>query len=305
MRTPALVLSALCVLTACSSSSGTGSASQTNYTVSVGPIPLQPSEETTVCVVIPLGNEEDLVVDSFDLALAPGSHHLIAYATTADPTSQPYSCSPFVGVFVGQDTPLVFANEPNVNWTFPAGIRQEIPAHSNIKLEAHYLNATTHSLQGHGTATFHGVPKSQAGTYQPTDFFIWGTSQFTIPANATYTTPKFFQKGIAGTHMYGITTHEHRLGTGVQVWESAQEGQLGTQLADDKDWANPSWRQLSPQIDFDGTNGITLQCSWTNTTDQSVTFGESALNEMCLVGGYYYPASGISLCLDGRCTIRN
>jgi hypothetical protein len=304
MRTPALLLSALCVLSACSSSSGSGSSAESSYPVSVGPIPLQPSEETTVCVVVPLDNPEDLVVDSFDLTLSPGSHHLLVYATTADVTSQPYPCSPFTGVFVGDDKPLVFANKPNVNWTFPAGIRQEIPAHSNIKLEAHYINATSQELQGHGTAVFHGMPKSQAPAYQPTDFFVWTTAQFNIPADAPYTSPQYFQKGIAGTHMYGITTHQHRLGTGVQVWESAEQGKLGTQLADDRDWANPSWRQISPQVDFDGTNGLTFQCSWTNTTDEAVTFGESALNEMCVVAGYYYPANGVDLCMDGRCTLR-
>jgi hypothetical protein len=31
---------------------------------------------------------------------------------------------------------------------------------------------------------------------------------------------------------------------------------------------------------------------------------ESALDEMCFVGGYYYPSQGFQLCLDGQCQLR-
>ena len=79
---------------------------------------------------------------------------------------------------------------------------------------------------------------------------------------------------------------------------------LTDQLADDMDWSTPSWSLIAPQFDFDGTNGLTYQCSWTNTTDEVVSFGESALDEMCFVGGYYYPSQGMNLCLDGQCRNR-
>lgn len=49
---------------------------------------------------------------------------------------------------------------------------------------------------------------------------------------------------------------------------------------------------LDPEIVFDGTNGIAYQCEWNNTTNQLVTFGESALQEMCFMWMYYYPSHG-------------
>jgi hypothetical protein len=113
-----------------------------------------------------------------------------------------------------------------------------------------------------------------------------------------------FQPGIAGTHFLSITTHEHRLGTRVQVWSSAAAGDMGPKLADDGDWANPAWKMLDPPIDFNGNNGISFQCDWRNTTDQMVPFGESALQEMCFVIGYYYPATKVDVCIDGSCKSR-
>jgi hypothetical protein len=57
-------------------------------------------------------------------------------------------------------------------------------------------------------------------------------------------------------------------------------------------------------VTFDGTSGLTYQCDWDNSTTQTVSSGESALQEMCFVGGYYYPAKGFEFCLDGLCAFR-
>jgi hypothetical protein len=92
----------------------------------------------------------------------------------------------------------------------------------------------------------------------------------------------------------------------MQIWSSAAPGDTSLQLADDTDWANPSWRMLDTPIAFDGNGGLSFQCDWSNTTDKAVTFGESALNEMCFIIGYYYPSNGrVDVCLDGNCLYRN
>jgi hypothetical protein len=113
-----------------------------------------------------------------------------------------------------------------------------------------------------------------------------------------------FQAGPAGAHYFLASTHQHRLGTGIQIWESAKQGDMSNQIVYDHDWANPSWKLLAPEYVFDGTNGLTYQCDWDNTTDQTVTFGESALDEMCFVGGYYYPSKGFQFCMNGHCGYR-
>ncbi len=279
--------------------------SPNDQTVSIGPIPVAAGEEKTVCVVVPFGNSEDVVVNSIDVSLAPGSHHLILYETTVAPTSTPYPCAPFTGIAFGTDTPLVLAGKEQVHWDFPKGVGQDVPAKTYVKVEAHYINASAAAIMGHGEVTFHTTPKAKSGNYQPASFTFWGTTRIDIPPNATYSTGQLFQSGIAGTHLVSVTTHQHRLGSGVQAWKSDGPGQVGAQIAKDMDWSNPSWNLLAPQYDFNGTNGLTYQCDWTNTTSQTVTFGESALDEMCFVGGYYYPGSKLDLCINGNCKNRN
>jgi hypothetical protein len=298
-----LPLLGLVALLACSSSSGS-TAGSSDLQTGIGPIPLAAGQEETVCIVKPLGNAEDLLLTGFDMNLAPGSHHLIAYRTDAGEVDTPYACAPFTGVAIGKDVPLAFANADTVSFAFPAGVGIELPAQSMVKIEAHYINATAKALEGKGTVTLHATPKASAGTFQVADFMAFGTFNINIPPNSSMSTGPVFQAAEAGLHMNLITTHEHRLGTRAQVWASSKAGDLSTKIADDKDWASPAWTKLSPQVDFDGTNGLTFQCDWTNTTDKTITFGESALDEMCIVAGYYYPSKGVYGCFDGHCEFR-
>jgi hypothetical protein len=270
----------------------------------IGPIDVPAGVETTQCIVVPLGNTEDVVMNGYTITLSEGSHHLIVYLTSAAEQDDPINCIPFAGIAEGTDLPLVFGNKRSVTWAFPTGIAVGIPANQMIRIEGHYINTTANDLQGTGNVTFSTVPASTAPPFQPAGFDFFGTTKISIPPNSTYTTGPIFQQALAGTHLISVTTHQHRLGTGAAMWASAQAGDLSDQITDDLDWSNPSWRLISPQYDFNGTNGLTFQCNWTNTTDETVGFGESALDEMCFVGGYYYPSQGLDLCVDGQCQLR-
>ncbi len=266
---------------------------------SIGPIDVPAGVEKTVCIIKNLGNADDLVVSSISASLAAGSHHMIVYKSTETQENlTPTPCAPFTGLLTGTE-PIVIVNRLNLTFDFPAGVAFEIPPNQMLRIEAHYINATAADLQGQGTVTFQGTPKASAPAFQQADFLFWGTGAIDIPPQSTFTTGPVFQNGIAGTHMISITTHQHELGTGIQAWSSSTAGDMSDSIVDDTDWTNPSWRLLPSVIDFDGTNGLTFQCNWDNTTNQTVTFGESALDEMCFVGGFYYPSHGFDLCVDG------
>jgi hypothetical protein len=297
-----LVPASLFALTACGGHASSASPAG-GLQATIGPIDVPAGVETTQCIVVPLGNTEDVVMNGYSINLSQGSHHLIVYMTTDAEQDDPINCSPFTGLALGTDVPIVFANEKQESWSFPPGIAMDIPANQMIKIEGHYINTTADDLQGTGTVTFDTAPKATAPAFQPASFDFFGTAKINIPPNASFSTGPLFQAGLAGTHLVSVTTHQHRLGTRAQVWVG-DPGVMTDSIADDKDWSTPSWSLIAPQYDFDGTNGLTFQCDWTNTTDQTVTFGESALDEMCFVGGYYYPSQGMYLCLDGQCELR-
>ncbi|HEY2512631.1 MAG TPA: hypothetical protein VGI39_17310 [Polyangiaceae bacterium] len=276
-------------------------AGPTAASTGIGPIPVAASEEKTVCIIKNLGNAEDLVATSFVTDLAPGSHHLIVYRSTATAEQlTPTACSPFQGILQG-DVPLVIVTREHLEYDLPKGVGVPLAPNQMLKIEAHYINATATAIQGQGTVAIHGQTAAATGPYQAADVGLWGTTQISVPARGTFTTPTNFQAGAAGMNIFALTTHEHHLGTEVKVWSSAAKGDTADQVADDKDWGSPLLEQFNPPLAQDGTKGLSYQCSWSNTTDQAVSFGESALNEMCFVIFYYYPSHGTDLCLDGSC----
>jgi hypothetical protein len=42
---------------------------------------------------------------------------------------------------------------------------------------------------------------------------------------------------------------------------------------------------------------VHFECTWRNTRDQTVAFGDSSLDEMCFVGLFRYPAGGLAACI--------
>ena len=267
----------------------------------IGPIPVAASQETTVCIIKRLDNAEALLATSFVSNLAPGSHHLIVYRSdeTVEQTT-PVACNPFQGILSG-DVPLVIVTEAHLEYDLPSGVGIQLAQTQMVKIEAHYINTTATALEGSGTVTITGTPLAEAGSYQEANVGLWGTTQISIPALSSFSTPVNFQAGVAGTKVFALTTHEHQLGTEAQVWSSASAGDVSDQVADDKNWAAPALETFNPAIAMTGTNGLSYKCSWTNPGTTAVSFGESALDEMCFVILYYYPSFGTDLCLDGSC----
>src|SRR5688572_8082239 len=69
------------------------------YSVTFGPVTVQPGQENTQCIQARLSNDAPIKVHQMHNILGPGSHHLIVYKddmTTAEQTT-PFNCQPFTG----------------------------------------------------------------------------------------------------------------------------------------------------------------------------------------------------------------
>jgi hypothetical protein len=274
--------------------SGTVAGTQ-SLTASIGPIPLSPAEETTVCITLRLSNTVPVYIPRMTVTLAPGSHHLVVYrsmATTENLTPTP--CTAFQGILQGQAVPLMITEKLSDELTFPEGVALKIEANQMIELEAHYINTGSTMLQGKGSVEFETVPVTTQNVIE-SDLAFWGTTKIILPPGSQTVGP-LFAAGIAGTHGFALTTHQHRLGTDFKIWYASSATDTSQPpVADTTDWANPPLYRLSPELDFDGTKGLAYQCTWNNTSGGIITFGESALQEMCFLWMYYYPSHGFDM----------
>src|SRR5262249_41134583 len=154
--------------------------------------------------------------------LAPVSHHLIVYRSNAtEEQLTPTPCRPFEQIVLGTEVPLFIATKAHTEYVLPAGGGIDMDQQQMVKIEGHCLNARAAAAQGSAKIAIKGNPVMPAGTYAAADVAVWGTTRINVPAQKTFQTPVVFQKGIAGTKAFALTSHEHRLGTRAQVWASA------------------------------------------------------------------------------------
>jgi len=281
----------------------------TTYTTGEGPIALMPGEEQTNCITIHLGNTEAGYVRRVVADLDPGSHHMIVYKssdTTESPT--PTKCYGLEGILEGQH-PFFIAQQAHAELDWPNDengnpVGFEIEANQMVHIEFHTINTTQSPLMVTGKAEIDTIPLDTPNIVK-SDLAFWGTKNIDIPPNGSFDTGVQYQYGIPGTKSFAVTTHQHHLGTQMQVWYASSETDTSDRIANGLSWSDPPLNLLVPPIDFpaDGTKLLTYDCHWENPTTNEVKFGESFNDEMCFVWHYYYPSQGFQACIDHVCLL--
>jgi hypothetical protein len=270
-------------------------------TLSFPTIPVAPGEEKTQCIVQRLGNETPIHVGAVHNVLGETSHHLIVYRVN-DTTEQltPFACQPFTDTLdPSRGSPLMVTQKKDDLLTLPSGVAYSLDAHQMIRLEMHYINASSVTKNVAATSTM--VPISDDDFHDEAGFLFIGNPDIRLPPKSQTTLgPAFFQipQGLSGVKYFAMTGHEHQFGTNVQVSMSTSDTDPGKPIYDVPGWlwSEPKTQVFDTPFTVPDDGGFTFTCSWNNTSDQMVRFGESANDEMCFFWAYYYPSQGARVC---------
>ena len=289
-----------------------GGAPLTTIDSGIGPIKAMSGFEDTQCVTVSLKNADGAFVRRFRADLGTGSHHMIVYksnATSESPTPTP--CQGFSGLLSGEH-PIFIAQQAKAELVFPndengVPVGLEIAKNQMVRIELHLINTSSAPLDVIGKLYADTVPL--ATKVIPSDLAFWGTKSISIPAHQKWDTGVKFQKALANSKMFALTTHQHHLGTRMRVWYADNASDVNdTPLADGQNWSDPPLELFTPVVDFppDGakktsTKGLAFKCEWDNPSASNVSFGEGFNDEMCFLWQYYYPSQGFQLCVDGFC----
>jgi len=266
----------------------------TSYTLELGGWTLQPGTETTRCIVVRLGNVGKIWVPRIHSTLSKGSHHFVIYRSgDSVERTTPFNCQPFSETLGGATVPLMISQTREESLELPPDVAFELEPNQMIRLEAHYLNYFTEPITTQATITFEVMPADQ--TPLVADFLFYGTVAIFIPSGKSLTTPWNYYSVPSGLQVFAMTGHTHQLGTNVEV-DFATSADAGTSVYPPEGksfrWSEAPVAYFDPPIAFTADQGFRFRCSWTNTTDQAVGFGESATEEMCFFWAYYYPSRG-------------
>jgi hypothetical protein len=299
-----LLAAALCFV-ACSKSSSSatsGVPAGTIYSLSFSPGTVQPGEEHTKCLVLRLGNPDSIHVGQIHNTLSNGSHHMIVYRST-DTVEQkaPFDCVPFTDTLdPSKGSTLMVTQKKDDTLTLPSGVGFTLDPNQMVRIELHYINPTNQPIDVNATTNF--ITMDDSAYQNEADFLFIGDPDITIPPNSSTTLgPIFFAlpPEYSGSQFFAITGHEHQFGTNVKVEVASSATDPGTSVYDVPGWlwSEPTTVVADPPFTVPDNGGFRFTCDWTNTSNSTVNFGESANDEMCFFWAYYYPSQGARVCL--------
>jgi hypothetical protein len=275
------------------------------YSLPWGPVSVAPSQESTQCVWLRLGNDAEIKVHQLHNVLTPTSHHLIVYKDDMDTTEQttPVPCQPFTGALnpTGRIFPLMITQKHDDALTLPHHVAYTLAPHQMIKIEMHYINPGDAAAPA--TATVEFFAADPAAIRDEANILFIGTPDVTLGANAMTEIHQYFDPNRASLDLstakfFAITGHTHKLGLSVQVGTApAASGKVTSVYAPDPFlWSEPATTMHQPEFTLPPDGGFDFRCRYYNSTGSIVRFGESANDEMCFFWAYYYPSSGSHVC---------
>lgn len=119
------------------------------------------------------------------------------------------------------------------------------------------------------------------------DVLAFGTQSISIPprGNLEQICSITVPAPLAGIHVFAAVPHMHKLGTAMSTTLSPGNADLGT--VKNFSFDTQAWQPIDATVK-EGDR-ITTRCSWTNPSNDAVSFGERTQDEMCYSFTLYYP----------------
>lgn len=275
------------------------------FSLQWGPVTVPMGTEDTQCVWMRLGNATEIKVHQMHNRLNNASHHLIVYKDDMDTTEQltPVRCEPFTGALnaTGMIAPIAITQKADDMIFLPDRVAYTFAPNQMVKLEMHYLNRSDSDEVVTANVDFY--VEDPANIDHEASILFTGSPDVKLPAGQTTTLHQFFTVpdylDLSQSKIFAITGHTHQYGQSVKVRVApSKTGPMTEVYAPDPfAWSEPETRTFSEPFSIPKGGGLDFECTWTNTSTDEVTFGESANQEMCFFWAYYYPSQGSKVCI--------
>lgn len=243
---------------------------------------LQPGQNDTYrCVRFTL--TEDTYITNI-MAQAPlGTHHTvlsIASGSAAGPDGEQDCGVNTLGMVM-----LYASGVGTAPLDFPEGVGIRVRAGQQIHLNLHLYNTSDEVLTGESAIL---VKQSSTPPAILAENVFAGSFQINIPPMTTRTVTG----GCTATRdytLFALWPHMHQVATHQKV--ELVRGGTPTVLHDEPfNFAEQDYYLQEPAVQVQQGDQIRVTCTYVNTTNRTITFGDSSDQEMCFSGLYRYPA---------------
>jgi len=225
---------------------------------------------------------EDTYIRGVQAINPPGTHH--TFLTIGESTG-PDGVTPCE--VTTNHTQSIFGSGVGTNpIEFPEGVAMKLTAGQQLLLNLHLFNTDTSELSGTSGTKILPVEEGEfeyLGDNRPALTLDLNIPPQQVSSKAATT------KTPADTTLFAVLPHMHQLGAHAKVVAvSSIEGERLLHDAD-YDFDAQLYYPVEP-IRMAKGDEVRFECTWNNTTDRTVVFGDSSTDEMCAIGLYGYPA---------------
>ena len=264
----------------------------------LGPWDVAPNFEREFFYYEPLNNDQALFVNRVDMAMRPGSHHLILYDLSDDipeilvPDPQVFrdirdangNYIPSTLMITSHLNFVTGTQWPLMTYHYPPGVALRISAGTGFDINAHYVNRSSQVIQGEIYANLHTVDSSQVE--HVAERLFMNNLDINLPPQASTTLTKTFVVD-ERVQIFQLFSHAHEHMTDFRVFIDGgpRDGEL-VYIA--YDWEHPPILELNPTLTLEAGQGLRLQATYNNDTNSTINFGFLSSDEMMILFGAYY-----------------
>jgi len=281
----------------------------------LGPFEIYSGLDRELFYYNPVEEMENIFIKSVEITMRPGSHHFIAYTFNQSMPDVFYP-EPFEyrdlrdedGNYIQENMiPMAFhefgvgTQWQRMDYHFPPGIALRIDPNFGFDLNSHYINFTDTTMMGEVYLNLHTLQPEQV--VKEANILVMNNNDINLPPNQITTLTQTFWIGDIYPEPVSIFqlfshAHQHMLEFRVFVEGGEQDGEL---IYVAFDWEHPPILELDPPLYLELNQGLTLEATYNNWTDETLEFGFLSTDEMMILFGYYYlgeSPSAISLSIQ-------
>jgi hypothetical protein len=241
----------------------------------------------------------DLEITRFQVIFPPGSHHTTLFETDTNYPDHMEDC--FNGVnntsaLNPDGMSIVFASaRGDMDFSLPPSVSYHLPANRQMMLQVHYVNAADVKTDSSPQVFYNlyatrdtSAITAHLGAIQAMNRAI------VIPPHST---EKFSADCSVGqeVNLIGATGHFHSRGTelDVNIAPDNMNNVESTPIYANTTWNDQPFKIFKEPVQVHASGGFRYSCSYTNTTENTYTFGNRVeTDEHCIVMLYVYPWNG-------------
>jgi len=278
--------------------------------VHLGPFDVPPQFERELFYFTELDTQDILYVNRIETVMSPGSHHFIIYTYDDDLTLPlpepniyrdirlPDGTYDFDVLFYMAFQKFITGTQTRFfDYSLPEGVALRIDPTYGFDLNSHYANYTNDTISGEIYNNYHFVDSAEVDHIG--HILQLNNNDIHLPPDEETTLNKIFwlEEEYDGViSIFQLWSHAHLNNIEFKAFRVNQNNPDYRELVYlALDWDHPPIIEYDPPMVFYDGDGLELEATFYNDTDEEITFGLLSTDEMMIMFGLYYDGEALDI----------